>query len=137
MTNRVFISAERNSKSAGHDRRGSCRRLGPLGGQRRKAIQRANERADHVALLRADIIVTDCWPKGGSKETLLQFQINARLLDETKKGCVFIPCPPVTRGEEVSLDAMNHRSCVSFNAKAFLMHAQNALVEAAVLTRCP
>ena len=33
----------------GHDRRGLCRRLGPLGGQRRKAIQRAHDRADHVS----------------------------------------------------------------------------------------
>jgi ornithine carbamoyltransferase len=88
---------------------------------------------DRDALLRADIIVTDCWPKGGSKEALLQFQINARLLDQVKTGCVFIPCPPVTRGEEASLDAMNHRSCVSFDAKAFLLHAQNAFVEAALL----
>jgi ornithine carbamoyltransferase len=88
---------------------------------------------DMDALRGADVIVTDCWPNGGSKEALLPFQITARLLDQARAGCVFIPCPPVTRGEEVSADAMNHNSCVSFDAKAFLMHAQNALVEAALI----
>jgi ornithine carbamoyltransferase len=87
---------------------------------------------DMDALRRADVIVTDCWPNGGSKEALLPFQITTRLLDQAKPECAFIPCPPVTRGEEVSVDAMNHRSCVSFDAKAFLMHAQNAFVEAAL-----
>lgn len=48
---------------------------------------------DMDALRYADVIVTDCWPNGGSKEVLLPFQITARLLDRAKAGCVFIPCP--------------------------------------------
>jgi ornithine carbamoyltransferase len=87
---------------------------------------------DLSALRHADVIVTDCWPKKGSKAALSRFQITARLLDQAKRGCMFIPCPPVTRGEEVSVDAMTHSSCVPFDAKAFLMHAQNAVIEAAL-----
>jgi ornithine carbamoyltransferase len=35
----------------------------------------------------------------------------------------------VTRGQEVTADAMSHTTCQSTMAKAFLLHAQNALLE--------
>ncbi len=61
----------------------------------------------------ADVIVTDSWPS------------------DAKRGRTrsFLPCPPVTRGQEVTADAMSHPTCRSRFAKAFVLHAQNALME--------
>jgi len=42
---------------------------------------------------------------------------------------VFLPCPPVTRGQEVSAGAMLHPRCRVVEAKAWLLHAQNAVLE--------
>jgi ornithine carbamoyltransferase len=45
------------------------------------------------------------------------------------EGAISLPCPPVRRGEEVTAGAMEHPLCRSRIAKAFLLHAQNALME--------
>lgn len=76
-----------------------------------------------------DVVITDCWPSEVPKETIKDIQISAEVLDRTPESCLFIPCPPVTRGSEVSPDAMTHKKCVVYDAKAHLLHAQNALLE--------
>ncbi len=60
---------------------------------------------------------------------LQDYQITAALLDGLRPDLDFLPCPPVTRGDEVSADAMRHRACRVVQAKAFLLHAQNAALE--------
>ena len=88
-----------------------------------------------VAIKDADIIITDCWlskPSDQEKTALSAFRIAADLLDRCKPGLFFVPCPPVTRGAEVSSDAMSHPKYVAKPAKAFLMHVQNAFVEGAL-----
>lgn len=77
----------------------------------------------------ADIVVTDCWPEGGHPDELNGYRITAALLDELDRDLEFLPCPPVTRGQEVSADAMLHGNCRVIEAKAFLLHAQNAALE--------
>ncbi|PJG52739.1 hypothetical protein CVM73_24200 [Bradyrhizobium forestalis] len=74
---------------------------------------------------RVAVIVDD----GGRADQLLQYQISAPLLDRCRRDVIFLPCPPVTRGKEVSATAMTHPACQSTAAKAFLLHAQNALLE--------
>ncbi|MBR0845452.1 ornithine carbamoyltransferase [Bradyrhizobium liaoningense] len=81
------------------------------------------------ALFDADVIVTDCWPDGARADQLLEYQVSASLLDRCRPDVIFLPCPPVTRGQEVSLDAMSDRACQSPAAKTYLLHAQNALLE--------
>jgi ornithine carbamoyltransferase len=88
--------------------------------------------ADIRQVLDADVIVTDSWPAGAGESHLLEYQVSASLLDRTRKDAIFLPCPPVTRGQEVTTDAMSHGACQSRTAKAFLLHAQNALMEWAV-----
>lgn len=83
-----------------------------------------------------DVIYTDCWPK---RETDADCEIVARLfspyritravLESCKPGVMFLPCPPVTRGEEVDSDAMAHRACRVYEAKESLLHAQNAILQ--------
>jgi len=77
----------------------------------------------------ADVIVTDCWSKDAEPAGLLAYQVTASVLDAGRSDAIFLPCPPVARGQEVSADAMTHATCQSQVAKAFLLHAQNALLE--------
>ncbi|MBR0828396.1 ornithine carbamoyltransferase [Bradyrhizobium manausense] len=81
------------------------------------------------ALFDADVIITDCWPDGAHADQLLNYQVSASLLERCRPDVMFLPCPPVTRGQEVSEDAMSHPACQSPAAKAYLLHAQNALLE--------
>lgn len=77
----------------------------------------------------ADVIFTDSWPGGVAESTLADYRISAAVLDRCRPDAIFIPCPPVARGQEVTADAMTHAACQSTPAKAFLLHAQNALME--------
>lgn len=77
----------------------------------------------------AGMLVTDCWPERANAEELNGYRITAALLDDLDPDLEFLPCPPVTRGQEVSADAMSHASCRVVEAKAFLLHAQNAALE--------
>jgi ornithine carbamoyltransferase len=65
-------------------------------------------------LSEADVIITDCWPRGASACVMNAFQITRAHLDRGKPGMMFIPCPPVTRGQEVSDDAMSHQTAFAF-----------------------
>ncbi|ARO24007.1 aspartate/ornithine carbamoyltransferase domain-containing protein [Rhizobium sp. TAL182] len=77
----------------------------------------------------ADVIITDSWPKDARENELVEYQVTATLLDKGRRDLIFLPCPPVARGQEVTADAMLHPACQSRPAKAFLLHAQNALME--------
>jgi ornithine carbamoyltransferase len=88
------------------------------------------------ALQNVDLIYTDCWPKTTDaaarthiRDLFLPYQITAQHLATLKQGSIFLPCPPVTRGEEVSDDAMLSPLCLNYDAKNFLLHAQNAIME--------
>lgn len=99
---------------------------------------RAQVSSDPSVISAADMIVTDCWPRcvsSDQKSEFQRFRITSEMLDRAKPDVLFVPCPPVTRGEEVSADPMEHPRCVSTEAKAYLMHAQNAFVEAALVDR--
>lgn len=86
---------------------------------------RASE--DMGELRDADVIITDCWPAGAEAAALLRWQVTEAVLDAGR--AVFLPCPPVTRGQEVSAGAMLHPACRVVEAKAWLLHAQNAVLE--------
>jgi ornithine carbamoyltransferase len=84
----------------------------------------------------ADVIYSDCWPKSDSEEgrkriaaDFLPYQITAGLLERAKRDALFLPCPPVTRGQEVSDNAMKSPLCMNFEAKNHLLHCQNVIME--------
>ena len=91
---------------------------------------------DLVSGLRdADVVYTDCWPaRAGQDEAVrvaerfLPYQITAQRLKAASPDVLFLPCPPVTRGEEVSEDAMAYLGHHVYEAKADLLHAQNAIL---------
>lgn len=93
------------------------------------ASPRFTASTDLDALRDADVIITDCWPNGAHDDQLARYRISAALLDKCCRDAIFLPCPPVTRGQEVTADAMGHATCQSTVAKAYLLHAQNALLE--------
>ncbi len=80
-------------------------------------------------LVDADVIVTDCWPADADPEEVLDYQITPGLLGRLDPNADFLPCPPVSRGKEASAAAIKHPACRVFEAKAFLLHAQNAVLE--------
>lgn len=89
------------------------------------------------ALVNVDVIYTDCWPQPATdqeapaiREKFLPYQITQRHLTMLTEHGVFLPCPPVTRGQEVSEEAMMSGRCENHAAKACLLHVQNAIMEA-------
>lgn len=84
---------------------------------------------DMTELFDADAIITDSWPGEANEKQLLDYQISTSILERCRSDVIFLPCPPVSRGKEVTADAMRHASCQSAAAKAYLLHAQNALLE--------
>jgi ornithine carbamoyltransferase len=83
----------------------------------------------------AHVIYTDCWPgasdpvgKARIRVQFLPYQITAETLRRASPDVFFLPCPPVTRGEEVSEDAMTAFGDQVFEAKEYLLHAQNAVL---------
>ena len=83
----------------------------------------------------ADVIYTDCWPVRPSpheqhevRAAFEPLQIDDRILDTAPPDVLFLPCPPVTRGEEVSAGAMRSPKCRVREAKNWLIAAQNALL---------
>jgi ornithine carbamoyltransferase len=88
------------------------------------------------ALINADVIYTDCWPRAETAEerarvraAFLPYQITVEHLAGLGERGIFLPCPPVTRGEEVSDEAMQSSKCRNHEAKNNLLHVQNAIME--------
>ncbi len=87
-------------------------------------------------LQRADVLYTDCWPRtadASEKERIAAsfspYRITGETVSRLRAEAFFLPCPPVTRGQEVSEDAMRSPLCRNREAKAYLLHAQNAVLE--------
>lgn len=95
---------------------------------------RVTVRRDLACVASADIIYTDAWPSrtDANRSSVINgfgpLRVTCPVLDSAPAGCVFLPCPPVTRGEEVDAASMEHPKCAVPRAKEWLMHAQNAVL---------
>jgi ornithine carbamoyltransferase len=81
----------------------------------------------------ADVIYTDCWPARRSeseqqhiRQLFIPYQITLENLAWAAPEALFLPCPPVHRSEEVSDSVMRSPVCCVYEAKEYLLHAQNA-----------
>jgi ornithine carbamoyltransferase len=90
-----------------------------------------------AALAGVDLIYTDCWPKARTpddqatiRREFLPYQIKPEHLGALSERGIFLPCPPVTRGEEVSSEAMLSQRCHNHQAKDHLLHVQKPILEA-------
>jgi ornithine carbamoyltransferase len=84
-----------------------------------------------------DVLYTDCWPKDDDRETIRQlfstYQITEDIVNQIHPNGFFLPCPPITRGEEVSAESVSNPRCRDYEAKEYLLHAQNAIMEYCLL----
>jgi ornithine carbamoyltransferase len=90
----------------------------------------------------ADVVYTDCWPtrptaeeQAAVRSAFLPYQITTEKLGLAGPKCFFLPCPPVTRGQEVSSEAMETSGATVYQAKEYLLHAQNAVLVALVSSK--
>jgi ornithine carbamoyltransferase len=97
-----------------------------------------------AALAGVDLIYTDCWPKASTpdeqatiRREFLPYQIKPEHLGALSERGIFLPCPPVTRGEEVCAEAMRSQRCHNHVAKDHLLHVQNAILEALAAVLLP
>jgi ornithine carbamoyltransferase len=80
-----------------------------------------------------DVLYTDCWPKNKDLETIkrqfLPYQITKKVVDKMNPKGFYMPCPPITRGEELSEDSLAAPQYCDYQAKEYLLHSQNAIME--------
>ncbi|MBN2626289.1 MAG: hypothetical protein JXA95_06445 [Spirochaetales bacterium] len=80
-----------------------------------------------------DVIYTDCWPGDQDmsviEELFLPYQVRGSHLTRMNQKGFFLPCPPVTRNQEVSSEALKMELYRDYEAKEFLLHTQNAIME--------
>ncbi len=87
------------------------------------------------AVIGADVIYTDVWASMGQKEEANErgkifndFQVNAEMMNSTKKDTLFMHCLPAERGREVTDEVMESSSSIVFDQAENRMHAQNAIM---------
>ena len=77
----------------------------------------------------ADIILTDSWSSGEEvKEKFIPYQINLEVLKLASKNCIVNPCPPFTRGNEVTAEIINSGHFIGYKTKENLFHMQKAIL---------
>jgi ornithine carbamoyltransferase len=88
-----------------------------------------------AALSQADVVYTDCWPRATDppdRERIRQlfspYRVTRAALQRCAPTVLFLPCPPVHRGEEVDAAVMQSPHCRVYEAKEYLLHAQNAIL---------
>lgn len=79
-----------------------------------------------TALHGADVVITDGTSHLGAQ--FAPFQVTASALRTCAPGVLFNPCPPFTRGREVSVDAMDSPAFVGHDFKRVLLEVQRAVL---------
>src|SRR6056297_18405 len=92
------------------------------------AIKRTNNFEEGIE--GTDIILTDGWPPHGYKthKKFCEYQINMDNIGLASNDCIVNPCPPFTRGEEVSEDIIESDYFIGFKAKENLLHMQKTIL---------
>lgn len=87
-----------------------------------------------VAVTGADIVATDTWISMGDEEEdarrriLSPYQVNEALMQNAKKGAIFLHCLPAHRGEEVVTGVIDGSQSVVFQEAENRLHVQKALL---------
>lgn len=82
------------------------------------------------------LVVTDVWASMGQEEEQKQresafanYQVSPELMSEAHSDALFMHCLPAHRGEEISIDMLDHPSSVVWDEAENRLHAQKALLE--------
>ncbi|GHD39921.1 ornithine carbamoyltransferase [Marinobacter persicus] len=99
-------------------------------------------RSPEEAARGANLLVTDVWASMGQEDeqkarekAFADYQINPALMEKADRDALFMHCLPAHRGEEISLDMMEHPGSVVWHEAENRLHAQKALLEFLILNR--
>ncbi|MGN6565704.1 MAG: ornithine carbamoyltransferase, partial [Thermomicrobiales bacterium] len=80
----------------------------------------------------AAAICTDAWPRASDDAERVRryapYQVTSELLAQARPDAVLLPCPPVTRGEEVAADALASPAFAGYIGKENLLYTQQAIL---------
>ncbi|MDQ7026151.1 MAG: ornithine carbamoyltransferase [Anaerolineae bacterium] len=88
-----------------------------------------------MAVEDADVIYTDTWISMGQEaetaerlKTFAPYQINADLLQQSKKSSIVLHCLPAHRGDEITDEVADGRQSAIFQQAENRLHAQKAIL---------
>lgn len=88
----------------------------------------------------AHLLVTDVWASMGQEDeqaararTFANYQVNEQLMLRAAKNALFMHCLPAHRGEEISVNMLEHPGSVVWDEAENRLHAQKALLEFLIL----
>ncbi|MEX0605410.1 MAG: ornithine carbamoyltransferase [Marinobacter sp.] len=88
----------------------------------------------------AHLLVTDVWASMGQEDeqaarakTFASYQINEQLMSLAARDALFMHCLPAHRGEEISVNMLEHPGSVVWDEAENRLHAQKALLEFLIL----
>ena len=83
----------------------------------------------------ADIVYTDVWVSMGDEEekeerlsTFSSYQVNEKVLSLAKNDCLFMHDMPAHRGEEISINMLDHPNSVVYQQAENRLHAQKSVI---------
>ncbi len=79
------------------------------------------------AMQQSDVVITDSVPAQYLND-FMPYQVTAERMSRARPGALLNPCPPFTRGEEVSADAIGSNYFVGYGFKQALLYMQQALM---------
>jgi len=106
-----------------------------------KAVKESKEgikiyREPSAAAKKADVLYTDVWASMGQeaenevrKKVFKNYQINASLLKEAKKGAMVMHCLPAHRGEEITAEVLEGPQSIVIDQAENRLHVQKAILE--------
>tara|TARA_B100000427_G_C15446900_1_gene567740 strand:- start:9 stop:929 length:921 start_codon:yes stop_codon:yes gene_type:complete len=83
----------------------------------------------------ADVVYTDVWVSMGDEDekeerlsTFSSYQVNEKVLSFAKNDCLFMHDMPAHRGEEISINMLDHPNSVVYQQAENRLHAQKAVI---------
>jgi len=77
-------------------------------------------------IVKSDIVLTDSISQ--NKELFAPYQVTVNLMSKANPNALLNPCPPFSRGEEISSDVIDSSYFVGYEFKRTLLYVQQAII---------